>query len=288
MNSTPDMASERTLPWHHTWSDVDKTSDPDWFVRYLNSSRSEGLKIAERNPHEFFSYLDLHEGHRVLEVGCGTATSLIPLASVIGSTGRVVGVDRSKAMIAEARKQLADTSLPIECLVADVYKLGFESNSFDRSFSNAVFQHLDDPKKALEELKRVTRMGGRIVVSENDWDSQIIASSHISINRRILSFFSDSIRNGRIGSQLVGLFKEQGLSNLGVVPLTSVSTDFAKTEQNIGLSLMAERAMAAGAISLEEGELWMRDLEERAHNGAFFRAVTLLRVHGHKPYPVYV
>lgn len=279
---------ERGVPWHHAWADVDETSDPGWFVRYLEFSRAEKVKLAQRNPREFFSYLDLEVGHSVIEVGCGTADLLIPLAHVVGSSGRVVGVDRSETMVAEARKQLAGTELPVECRLGDAYKLAFDGNSFDRSVSSAVFQHLDDPNKALTEMKRVTRPGGKIVVSEHDWDSQIIAADKTSVNRKILDFFSDSVRNGRIGSRLVGMFKELGLTNIGVVPLTFVSTDFAKTEQSLGLRLMANRAYEAGVISLEEGELWLRDLEERARKGAFFRAVTVLRVQGHKPYPVYV
>ena len=84
------------------------------------------------------------------------------------------------------------------------------------------------------------------------------------------------------------MFRELGLTDVGVVPVTFVSTDFGKTEQSFGLSVMAQRAADAGAISAEDGELWLKDLEQRGRKGGFFRAVTVLRVQGHKPYPTYV
>jgi hypothetical protein len=82
------------------------------------------------------------------------------------------------------------------------------------------------------------------------------------------------------------MFRELSLTDISVVPVTFVSTDFAKTEQTVGLRLMAERTMDAGVISPEEGELWLKDLVQRGRKGGFFRAVTVLRVQGHKPYPV--
>ena len=50
-------------------------------------------------------------------------------------------------------------------LVADVYKLPFDDNSFDVVLCMVVMEHLEDPKKAISEMKRVLKPGGMILVS---------------------------------------------------------------------------------------------------------------------------
>jgi len=54
--------------------------------------------------------LDLRPGARVLDVGCGTGLNLAPLLGRVGPTGRVVGVDRSDKMLAQARARWPDAA----------------------------------------------------------------------------------------------------------------------------------------------------------------------------------
>lgn len=272
-------------PWHHAWGQVDQTSDPRWFIEYLDAVRGDKLKLAASEPERFLGYLDVHEGQHVLEVGCGTGDLLPLLARLVGHHGRVVGVDKSATMIAEAARRSAEADMSVECCVGDAYQLGYNANTFERCFTSAMFQHLGEPAKALAEMVRVVRPGGRIAVTEHDWETQIIAADDHVITRKLLNFFCDEIRSGWAGRQLQGLFQEHGLRDVVVAPITFASTDYQRTSQSLRLPTLVARSVGAGAITQAEGEAWLADLERRGRAGTFFRSVTAFRVIGHKPYP---
>jgi SAM-dependent methyltransferase len=277
--------SSEVIAWHNAWKQVDQTSNPRWFVDHLETLRADKLKLAESDPAQFFSYLDLKEGHRVLEVGCGTGDLLPMLARLVGESGSVVGVDRSSVMIGEAARRARKVGLTIDCRVCDACELDSASNTFDRCFASAVFQHLQNPAKALAEMVRVTRPGGRIVVTEQDWETHIIEADDHDVTRRILNFSCDQICDGWMGRKLPGLFNQLGLTDIVVTPITFVSTDYARTAPSLYLPTLLARAQTAGVITRAEAESWLADLEQRGRSGQFFRALTSFRVYGQKPYP---
>lgn len=272
-------------PWHDAWSHVDGTTDPRWFIEYLDTVRGDKLKLAESEPGQFFDYLDVRAGQHVLEVGCGTGDLLSLLARLVGRDGRVVGVDKSEVMIDEARRRSSAAAVPVECMVGDANRLDFAAGSFDRCFTSAVLQHLPDPAGALAEMVRVVRPGGRVAVTEHDWETQIIASDQPASIRRLLNFFCDEIRHGQVGRQLPGLFHALGLRDVVVTPITFTSLDYTRTARSLKLATLIARAEQAGALTRGEGAALLTELERRGTTGQFFRAVTAFRVYGHKPYP---
>ena len=92
---------------------------------------------------------------RVLDIGTGTGA----VAAAAHSMGaKVVGIDFSDAMLAEARRRLPD----IEFRSAPAEALPFADTSFDAVLANAVLHHLGDPARALGEASRVLAPNGRI------------------------------------------------------------------------------------------------------------------------------
>lgn len=99
---------------------------------------------------------------RVLDVGVGTGLELPMFADHV----RVTGVDLSEPMLAVARKRVADLGLRnVEALVAmDAMNLTFAEASFDAVVSPYVITTVPDPARTLDEMARVTRPGGEIVL----------------------------------------------------------------------------------------------------------------------------
>lgn len=119
--------------------------------------------------------LGLSPGARVLEVGCGTGDDARLLAALVGQDGRIVGIDASEAMIGVAQERSSDSSLPVEFALGDVRALKFPDSAFDACRCERVLMHVDgDPPRGIEEMVRVTRPGGRIVILDLDWDTLLL------------------------------------------------------------------------------------------------------------------
>src|SRR5215217_5424116 len=123
----------RQAPSHSTWPQVDDTTDPQWFVRFLDASRRPTMSAIESDLKGFYSYLDPQEGHHILDVGSGTGDLVRPLSRLVGPTGRVVGVDYSRVMVEEARKRAQEDASPVEFQQGDIHHLDFPDYSFDRT-----------------------------------------------------------------------------------------------------------------------------------------------------------
>jgi len=146
--------------------------------------------------------LDHHSNIKILDLSCGTGELLLSLSRQ-KKNHQLYGVDLSPAMIAVARKKL-----PPEVLVqeADVHALPFSSHTFDYVVSTEAFHHYYDQQKALQEMKRVAKKGGKVVVADINfffwfihWLFQKLEPGCVSINNK---------------SEMRLLFQEAGLNTI--------------------------------------------------------------------------
>jgi SAM-dependent methyltransferase len=105
---------------------------------------------------------DLCAGMTVLELGCGTAPAAPFLRTAVGPGGRVIALDVTPEMIAEARA--AGRAGIAELVVADVHVLPFADAAADALHAGGIVPHLADPEQALHEWARVARPGARLSV----------------------------------------------------------------------------------------------------------------------------
>jgi SAM-dependent methyltransferase len=96
---------------------------------------------------------------RVLEVGCGWGEFAARIRDELGVD--VIALDLSPRMVELARER------GIDARVGDVQELPFESASFDCAVANWMLYHVPDVDRALAELARVLRAGGRLVAATN-------------------------------------------------------------------------------------------------------------------------
>jgi SAM-dependent methyltransferase len=127
------------------------------------------------DPNGAFFRSCLKPGLSVLDCGCGPGTITRDIARVV-APGRVTGVDFSAEQVALAsREAQAEAILNIEFRQGSVYELPFADESFDAVFSHALLEHLKEPLRAANELKRVLRPGGMIGVCTPDWGGFLLA-----------------------------------------------------------------------------------------------------------------
>lgn len=256
------------------WTDVESTGKPEYYVDYLDTVTAQSE--MQRYKRKTYQLVGAYSGRQLLDVGCGTGDDVLALAELVGPGGRVVGIDRSAGLIEEARGRLLGRRLPAEFLTGDVHDLPFPDASFDGVRADRVFMHLPDPARALAEMVRVVRPGGRVVIREPDWDTLAVDAPDPALTRQIFhQHFDRGIRHPTIGRQLYRLCKEAGLDAVEVADTsTLVLTDFATANALYGIAPAAQAARA---------DDWLGQIEQWAAQGRFFSAVTGFTVVGSKP-----
>ena len=129
-----------------------------------------GRFVDETETECAFRLLEPGPSQRILDIGCGTGH----FTEKIAATGaEVVGVDASQAMLEVARGRLdrAGASDLVRYRRMDAHALEFEDNSFDGVLSMATISFVEDPAKVLQEMLRVTKDGGRVVIGALHRDS---------------------------------------------------------------------------------------------------------------------
>jgi SAM-dependent methyltransferase len=249
-------------------------------LRFLDDeSRKPAMRWARQRS---FELLALGPGVRVLDVGCGAGDEGRAMARLVAPGGEVVAIDVDAQMIAEARRRSDAAKLPIEFRVADVYSLDFSDERFDAARAERAFLHLAEPQRALAQMVRVVKRGGRIAIVERDIETRTIDASDRGVTRRILNFWCDRFLGGWVGRQLPRLLRDAGLGDITIEPVTVVDTDLAAFDRQYDLSRIAERAVAAGVITRDEAARWLDELQRRAAAGSFFASMTNFVVGGRK------
>jgi SAM-dependent methyltransferase len=254
---------------------VDHQANPMAWVHCLDTLHHEPFyqtykarvrTLLAPQPHQCF-----------LELGGGTGTDARTLRQT--TAARVVMLDVSKTMVREARQR----GLPT-VVVGDGTCLPFASRSFDGCWADRTFQHLRQPTVALQELVRVLRPGGRIVVVDPDYDTQVVAVTNQALARRIRRYRADmGLQNGTLAHQMVRLFVAAGLCDVQVEGMPLVIQDPAAVDNVMGLRTWAASAHRCGQLSAAEVAHWEYAIDEAIAQGSFLYAVTFFLTSGIKP-----
>jgi len=105
-------------------------------------------------------------GQKVLDCATGTGDLAFEFLNKVGSQGQVIGTDFCPEMLEYALLKSKNTKLPIQFQVADVLNLPFEDHTFDFTSISFGIRNVRDPIKALQEMARTTRPGGKVLVLE--------------------------------------------------------------------------------------------------------------------------
>jgi SAM-dependent methyltransferase len=163
-----------------TQTTIDANADLKERVRAFWQAHPCGTRFsdAEMGTPEFFARVEAHRydkewhipeaagfaatrGLRVLEIGCGLATDGAQFAK---AGADYTGVDLTDAAIDLARTRFEVSGLKGEFRVADAESLDFPDASFDLVYSHGVLHHTPDMARAVAEIHRVLKPGGRAVV----------------------------------------------------------------------------------------------------------------------------
>ncbi len=119
-----------------------------------------GALVREYEAAVIRDLLRPRSGETILDAGCGTGVFTVDL---LKAGARVIGLDVSGPMLAAAEKKLS--GYPFEPVIGDMLALPFHDGRFDKTVSVTALEFIEDARKAVGELFRVTKAGGRVVVA---------------------------------------------------------------------------------------------------------------------------
>jgi ubiquinone/menaquinone biosynthesis C-methylase UbiE len=128
--------------------------------------------------------LNLHEGQRFLDIGCGTGWAVRYTAGVVQNKGEFYGIDIAPKMIKKAN-EYCGTCENIHFYQADAENLPFENNFFDFIISTNAFHHFFNPSRVLAEVYRVLKPEGNFFLLDTTADGIIIKIIDRWVFRRI-------------------------------------------------------------------------------------------------------
>ena len=109
----------------------------------------------------------IHPGEAILDIGCGAGVDSIIAAKMVGPEGKVTGIDLVPEMLAKARENAQITGVDnVTFMEASAEQLPFPDYRFDVVISNGVFNLVVDKVKALEEVYRILKPGGRFMLAD--------------------------------------------------------------------------------------------------------------------------
>jgi ubiquinone/menaquinone biosynthesis C-methylase UbiE len=161
-------------------------------------------------------------GSQVLEAGCGVGAQTVALAT--NSPGAsFVSIDISSKSLDQAKALIESQGITnVQFQQADILDMPFADGSFDHVFVCFVLEHLDDPWRALIEMKRVLQAGGTITVIEGDHGSCFWNPETDESRKAWQAMIQVQINLGHdplIGRRLYPLLANAGFDVRGVVPL---------------------------------------------------------------------
>jgi len=105
-------------------------------------------------------------GSKILDVATGTGVVAMAMAQAVGQNGRVIGVDLSAGMLAQAEQSFSKFGLNnIDIFTMDGAQLEFKNNYFDYVSCSFGLFFMPDMVKALKEWRRVLKPGGKVIFS---------------------------------------------------------------------------------------------------------------------------
>ncbi|WP_306060751.1 class I SAM-dependent methyltransferase [Natronococcus wangiae] len=146
--------------------------------------------------------LELWPGERILEVGPGTGYYTGMVARAIEPSGTLHAVDVQSEMVEHIRTRMRQEGTQnVEPIRGDARSLPYPDDTFDAAYLVLVLGEIPDQKRALDELERVLKPDGRLVVGESLPDPHFVGFEGLRrrIERRGLAF------DARVGTR-VGYF----------------------------------------------------------------------------------
>jgi ubiquinone/menaquinone biosynthesis C-methylase UbiE len=257
--------------------------DADYLARLM----AQGGDAVKAYKTHSFGLLRLRPGMTVVDVGCGTGGDLAELATLVGHDGHVIGVEINPELAARARDLVAENALTatVEVLCESGEALSLADASVDAIRADRALQYFPHPERALADMWRVLRPGGRLAVVEPDWKllgidpGSASGQNNDSALDRLLQWYQREWPQPLIGRRLYGILRgmgDQHWSEVQVQPIAFAVTDWRLVDSIVEVRGTATAILNEDPSLRDEMEGWLAALGEADRQGTFFAILPLV------------
>lgn len=190
---------------------ADSLDGKSWRYDYLRDAQSK-----------LISLLDIQENVRFLDIGCGTGWAVGEVARLVDNKGLFYGIDLSPKMIERAQSKFSGKD-NFHFLQANAESIPLDDDSFDIIICTNSFHHYLHPDKALNEMYRLLKKGGKIYILDptaDNWTSRaadkiikLIEPEHVKLYST--KEFQQLFENARLRYATSGTIKATSKIHIG-------------------------------------------------------------------------
>ncbi len=239
----------------------------------------------QRMLREYLEFMKIDEMQGVLDLGCGTGFAAREIAKRSNFKGHVDGIDISPHLVEHATK-LADeegVGNRIVFRVGDSRSLDLDDDSYDAVIAHTLISHLPDPNKLIEEMMRLAKPGGFVVIFDGDYASLTYSHPDTQQGKALDELIVNSIvTQPRILRQLPLHLTIAGLDI--VKAFAYVVSDISKADfWAPSVESMRKLLPAAKAMTAEEADTWANERMQESDKGTFFASSNYYSYISRKP-----
>jgi arsenite methyltransferase len=213
-------------------------------------------------------------GERILDIGCGPGFYVAELLEEVGPHGSVVGLDQSPQMLAIAVRR-CQAHVNVAFREAEATSLLVDAAAFDAAVCVQVLEYVSDVARALAEMHRALRPGGRLVLWDIDWTTLSWHSSDPARMRRVLQAWDAHLVHPALPRTLAPRLRTAGFDRILIEAHVFATTELTPQSYAGAILPLIERFVGGREeIGEAEARAWAAEQRALADRGEFFFSCT--------------
>jgi arsenite methyltransferase len=218
--------------------------------------------------------LAARSGERILDVGCGPGFYARELLDEIGPAGSIVAVDASPDMLVLAR-QRCEGHGNVTFREGDATALPVDDGGFDAALCVQVMEYVPAVGRALQEMHRALRPGGRVLVWDVDWATAWWHSNDPDRMRRVLQAWDEHLVHPSLPRRLGPDLRDAGFVDIAVAGHSFATVSYDNESFAVAMiGMVADFVPGRNGVTGDEAMAWKAEQRALADVGEFFFEAT--------------
>ena len=219
-----------------------------------------------------YETLAAEPGDHLVDVGCGPGFYTLELLDQVGPHGSVAAIDVSPAMLAIASHR-CEGRPNVTFHEADATSLPAEAASFDGAVCVQVLEYVADVDRALTEVHRVLRPGGRVVLWDGDWSTVSMHTTDPVRMTRVLAAFDLHLHDRSLPRTLGPRMRAAGFTDVTMTGHAFATAEFSPDAFGSSVVPLIERFVATiDDVGADEASAWAEEQRALGAGGEFYFA----------------